>query len=96
MCLEQATTEDHVDHSIPQQHEASRRAVQSAVSQYVGGTFRQEETGCGVFETKDGNLVVCITSEKPNLRNYWAGKWSSIWTIRHLDGNPTISGEIKV
>lgn len=44
----------------------------------------------------NGNLMVIISSEKPNLRNYWAGRWTSVWTVKTAVGKTTVSGDIKV
>jgi hypothetical protein len=42
-----------------------------------------------------GNIIIVLVSEKPNLRNYWSGRWASVWTVKPV-GKPSISGEIKV
>lgn len=45
---------------------------------------------------KGGQIVVCITGERPNLRNFWSGKWNSTWTLTVAGAVATLSGEIKV
>lgn len=52
-------------------------------------------TAAGTF-VSDNKLVVVIVSEKPNLRNYWSGRWGSVWTIDISGAKPVITGEIKV
>jgi capping protein alpha len=87
----QATTDDPIPFSADETLEMDRAALQSSIAKYVSASFQPEETACGVY-AKDGSLVVTIASERPNLRNYWSGRWTSTWTIR----NKTISGEVKV
>lgn len=73
--------------------EPMRAALQARVTDYVSSNFPAELAGGAVYEN-DSTLVVVITGEKPNLRNFWSGKWSSSWTIQMDTG--MISGEIKV
>ena len=41
---------------------------------------------------------MCITGEKPNLRNFWSGKWNSTWTVTPAAGGAgaSVTGDIKV
>jgi hypothetical protein len=73
--------------------ESLRSALQAAIGAYAANCHPSEESAGAVF-AKDGTMFVCITGEKPNLRNYWGGKWASSWTID--TAAHTISGEIKV
>lgn len=75
--------------------EDTRAAVQKALDQYVTTKFVAEASAAGAY-TKDGKIVVVIVGEKPSLRNFWSGRWSSTWTIAVGDGSATISGDIKV
>jgi len=36
---------------------------------------------CTVY-SKDGNIVVCISSARFNSSNYWNGRWRSMWTYK--------------
>jgi hypothetical protein len=75
--------------------EGTRSAVQKAVEQYVASKFVSEASVGGAY-TKDGKVVVVIVGEKPSLRNFWSGRWSSTWTICPEMGAASISGDIKV
>lgn len=42
---------------------------------------------------------VAIYAEKPNLRNFWAGSWLSLWTVARDSegaGGLTISGSVRI
>lgn len=72
--------------------EETRAAVQKAVEEYASSHFSD---GCCAVNTyeKDGEIIVCLSGSKANLRNYWSGKWRSEW---HLDPKgKTASGKIK-
>lgn len=75
--------------------ELHRAALQSAVSAYISSKFTCE-LAAGTVATKDNNLHVFICTEKPNLRNFWSGKWTSSWVVSVDGGSASVSGEIKV
>lgn len=79
------------DHSL----EGQRAALQSALDAYVESRFVCEDSAGGVY-AKDGKITAVVSGERPNLRNFWSGRWSSTWTIQCSSGQATISGEIKV
>ena len=62
---------------------------------YVAQQYANSEAAVAVY-AKDGKLIVNIAGEKPNLRNYWSGRWQSQWTLTSSGSNVTIAGEIKV
>ena len=90
--LLQQTTEDNVPTSINEALETRRRAVYNAVVAYVAANYKPEESGVSVFATADNKIVIVISSEKPNLRNFWSGRWTSAWTV----ANNKIAGNVKV
>lgn len=48
---------------------------------------------------KDSGLQIVISGEKVNLRNFWTGKWSSVWNFSPMNletGKYNLTGEIKV
>ena len=49
----------------------------------------------GVYISND-NLLIAVSSEEPNLRNYWSGKWFSTWTVSFANSKVSITGDIKV
>ena len=75
--------------------ELYRSALQRALQAYVSSKFRCELTA-GTVAMKDGKLHAYICSEKPNLRNFWSGKWTSSWAITMDSNSCSISGDIKV
>ena len=93
ICI-QATTESAVD-AESNDLELHRSALQSALDAYVAAKFQSVETA-GTVVAKNDQLQLFICTEKPNLRNFWSGKWTSVWTIAINGSNATISGDIKV
>lgn len=76
--------------------EKKRVALQTALKQYVSEQYKPDDSSAGAYFL-NGNLVIVISSEKPNLRNYWAGRWTSVWTIKNAaTAKPNITGDIKV
>ena len=49
----------------------------------------------GVYISND-NLLIAVSSEEPNLRNYWSGMWFSTWTVSFVNSKVSITGDIKV
>mmetsp|Transcript_18657 Transcript_18657/g.31083 ORF Transcript_18657/g.31083 Transcript_18657/m.31083 type:complete len:288 (+) Transcript_18657:52-915(+) len=88
---EDTTTESNQDMS----KEEERVALQSKLDEYMTGKFLPENSAAGVF-TQGGNLVVTVSGERPNLRNFWSGKWTSNWNVALAPGQATVSGSIKV
>jgi F-actin capping protein alpha subunit len=66
------------------------------VNSHVSGAYLAEDSAGSVF-AKEGNLIVTISGEKTNLKNFWSGRMTSTWTV--VVQTPTaaaFSGEIKV
>ena len=62
---------------------------------YVYDT-RSGECVAAVY-AREGALTAVISAAKVNLRNYWAGKWRSTYTISNLlegAGEATLAGEV--
>lgn len=74
--------------------ESKRAALQKTLKEYLDRTYKPEDSAVGVYVQND-HIVVVLTSEKPNLRNYWAGRWTSTWTLK-LSPKLSLSGETKV
>lgn len=75
--------------------EEERLALQFELDKYMTGRFLPEQCAAGVF-TKDGNLTIVVAGERPNLRNFWSGKWLSNWNVALSPGEATVTGTIKV
>jgi hypothetical protein len=88
---EDSTTENNQDMS----KEEERICLQSKLDEYMTGRFLPENSAAGVF-TQGGDLVVSVAGEKPNLRNFWSGKWLSNWSVKLPPGQASVSGTIKV
>ena len=78
------------------QYAESRSALQQAVTSYVSSKFPTDQAA-GTVVAKEDKIMVHICAERPNLRNFWSGKWTSSWTITFSGRNAcTITGDIKV
>lgn len=86
------TREDPVESNQDASLEGLRTTVQSSINKYLATTYKSENAA-GCVYAKDGKLYVVISGDKVSLKNYWSGKWSSVWTLT-TDGQ--IAGEIKV
>lgn len=75
--------------------ELHRSALQSALDTYVASKFLSAATA-GTVVVKNGQLQLLICSEKPNLRNFWSGKWTSVWTVAIDGSSASVNGHIKV
>lgn len=75
--------------------ESKRAALQMAISKYCKASFPSEQSAGSAF-ARDGKLTVAVTGEKSNLKNFWSGRWTSLWTIVPSDDSCTISGDIKL
>eukprot|EP01035_Chromulina_nebulosa_P019792 gene19792-25734_t len=75
--------------------ELYRAAIQNDLTNYVTNNFSTELAAGSAF-TKDNAIAIIVTGEKPNLRNYWSGKWTSTWSVIVSGSTATITGEIKV
>lgn len=74
--------------------ESKRSALQTALESYIGTFYKSDESAAGAY-ARNGTITVVLSSEKPNLRNYWAGRWTSTWTIK-WGASVEVTGEIKV
>lgn len=98
----QETSEDGLVHEAEEGPlNDCRSALQQALKAYmVQGRFPSPQSA-GSVHIKNGNIHVNISAEKPNLRNFWSGKWSSSWVVTMPPDNvfssaASIAGEIKV
>jgi capping protein alpha len=75
--------------------EDKRAQLQTAFDLYITNHFAACEASAAVY-AKEGKLVVQISGERPNLRNYWSGRWHSEWTVAPSGTSAAVTGEIKV
>lgn len=88
---EDTTTESNQDMS----KEEERLALQSELDKYMSGRYLPENSAAGAF-CRDGNISISVVGEKPNLRNFWSGRWMSNWNVVLSPGEATVTGAIKV
>lgn len=73
--------EDYPCPSKPATNLEQRRVqLQESLKGYLTESYPSEESAGAVF-IKDGKLVITLTGEKTNLRNFWSGRITSSWTI---------------
>ena len=71
-------------------------ALQPELKKYIQ-SFYVSDPSAAMAYAKDGKVVVVLTGEKVNLKNFWSGKWNSTWTLSFdADNNVSISGEVKI
>lgn len=93
--LQTATASPEVETPIDDALEPHRVAIQKGVNGYVSQRYATDTAAGGAF-SKDGNIVVVIVGEKPNLRNFWSGRWNSTWTVSVAGSTASVVGSIKV
>ena len=75
--------------------EEERAALQSELDKYMSGRYLPENSAAGAF-SRDGNITISVVGERPNLRNFWSGRWVSNWNVILSPGNASVTGNIKV
>jgi len=74
-----------------------RSALEEALAAYVKEHYRYGV--CAVYgSSSSGNvtLTACIESHQFQPKNYWNGRWRSMWTITFSTGAAELSGLLKV
>lgn len=72
-----------------------REALQSALRGYVIGQYRPSDMAAvSVICNESSQIVINITGERTNTKNYWSGRWGSTWIVDAV--SPSIQGEIKI
>lgn len=79
--------------------EGLRSAIEAKVSSYVTNHFKHGVTS--TFSVKEDNrkaIVVCIEDHQFQPKNYWNGRWRSIWTVDLSSGanQVQVDGVLKV
>lgn len=90
-----ASENDGAPAVFDQSLESKREAIQSTLDSRFTARFPAEDSAVSVF-SKDGAITIIIVAEKKNLRNFWSGKWTSIWNITFTGEVASIAGEVKV
>jgi capping protein alpha len=73
-----------------------RESIQKAIDDYVADHyFSGISTVFSSQESKD-EIVICITASKFNEKNYWSGRWRSVYRVSFEDKKVKLSGTMKV
>mmetsp|Transcript_12364 Transcript_12364/g.22057 ORF Transcript_12364/g.22057 Transcript_12364/m.22057 type:complete len:289 (+) Transcript_12364:291-1157(+) len=70
-----------------------RTAVEDQVSKYVSSQFLEGTTMVSASGNK-GRVIVHLSGEKLNLKNYWSGRWMAKYTIDVV--GKRLSGSVKI
>ena len=70
--------------------EHRRVQLQDAIKLYLTEAYPSEESGAAVCIQHGNKLVVTMTGERTNLRNFWSGRITSTWIIE----SSTTDGQI--
>lgn len=91
-----ADDSDSVQYNLQdKKKENERSALQLEINKYVSSAYPSEFSAGGVF-ARDGKIIIVITGEKTSLKNFWSGKWNSVWQVTFDDESvANISGDIK-
>ncbi|GBG34866.1 F-actin-capping protein subunit alpha-2 [Hondaea fermentalgiana] len=80
---------------FPEEAMEMREAVEHELNEYIGEQYVKGTTTLSVVCSKDGyELVVLISGEKINLKNYWSGRWRSRFVVNINDCS--LSGFVKI
>ncbi|KAG5183682.1 hypothetical protein JKP88DRAFT_198845 [Tribonema minus] len=89
------------DLSPPQSDEGLeplRQATEDALDAYRKSLFCAAANSSGAFAMPDGKLVLYVSGEHLNLRNWWSGSWMGRYEVTGADGDGlvAITGHINV
>lgn len=74
---------------------ARREAFQKAIDDYLAEFYLQGVSA--VYPSEQGKeFIVCITASKFNEKNFWSGRWRSVWRAAFEDKKLKIVGTMKV
>jgi hypothetical protein len=75
--------------------EDERNTIQIALSKYISDKFQCPESAGSVYISGE-SIVITICGEKPNLKNFWSGRFHSTYNVKILSSVAEITGEIQV
>jgi len=73
--------------------QVSRRA--SSPARYAADRY-DDAAAAAVYDDADGALFCAIRGDRRNLRNFYAGAWTSRWTVAPRGAGFAVSGSIAV
>eukprot|EP00162_Nutomonas_longa_P006453 comp17005_c0_seq1/m.27953 comp17005_c0_seq1/g.27953 ORF comp17005_c0_seq1/g.27953 comp17005_c0_seq1/m.27953 type:complete len:279 (-) comp17005_c0_seq1:102-938(-) len=76
--------------------ESVKKDLNDLVGSYVKDHFAQGSCGVVYATNEGGNVVmtVCIAGTKTSPRNFWSGRWRSVWSFTL--GSNELKGNIKI
>lgn len=77
--------------------ESTRAMIEAEVTAYTLNHYKHGI--CSVFSVQndDGKaIVVCIEDHQFQPKNFWNGRWRSVWTIQMESGQAEVQGVLKV
>lgn len=85
--------------STPEEEQlnALRSLLQTKLNAYIKLNYPTGDLNAALGFVKDNAIQIVISGEKVNLRNYWSGKWHSVWKLSSTTvGEYTLTGDIKI
>lgn len=73
-----------------------RDALQTAVDAYIKDHYLSGLSSVYPSQENNNEFIICITASKFNEKNFWSGRWRSVYRATYLDGQVKISGSMKV
>merc|ERR1739846_175912 len=77
--------------------ETTRAIIEAEVTAYTLNHYKHGF--CSVFSTVNDEgkaIVACIEDHQFQPKNFWNGRWRSVWTIREEGGQVEVTGILKV
>lgn len=77
--------------------ESKRSMIESEVTNYTLNHYKHGF--CSVFSTDNGEgraIVVCIEDHQFQPKNFWNGRWRSVWTVQLENPQAEVTGVLKV
>jgi capping protein alpha len=79
--------------------ESYRQAFEKAAHAYATESYPSGVSG--VYGSKEGGnhvVTICISAGLFNPKNYWGGRWRSVWTVKFKpgSGNAQLDGNFKI
>lgn len=74
--------------------EPYRQAIDGACAQYTLDHYK--EGASAVYSSPEGTTM-CISASKFNPKNFWNGRWRSVWSAKFSPNGPvTLEGDIRI
>jgi capping protein alpha len=82
------------DGALDDSIENYRFALQQILEEYMTKFYSNDYTSA--VYAKNGVITILIIGQHSNLKNYYAGQWSSKWQIAFHGGSADFSGKIQI